>query len=357
MAILNKTKLRSDVLALYESRQAMILAGIGEFLQKTENQIMNFGEIWNKSLEGNEYFFKNKKIDDYLINLLTFDEQCFLARVLRYAMEYSARVEQENSSITSNVKFEKSSIVGINVEWQIVPEHDPNRVLLFIHGGGFILGSSYTHRLLTTTLANNFRLKTISVNYRLAPENPHPAQLEDCVTAYKWLISSGTEPEDIIICGDSAGGHLTLTTLLHLRDNGLPLPAGAILLSPVTDLTHSEKSFFKNGETDPVLSDIGVFWWDISFVSGSQANDPAVSPLFADLKGLPPLLFQVSSSEMLYSDTTRFVEKAKDSGVDVTMEVWEDMPHVFMNSGLGTLPEAREAINNMSEFTIRIFKG
>lgn len=355
MAILNQSKLRPDILALSESRQPVILAGLDDFLQKKENQKLNFDEIWSRNLKGNEYFFKNKKVDDYLFNLLSFDERCFLARALRYATEYSATVDQEKKSVARDVKFEKSVIEGIPVEWQNVRDSHPDRVLLYIHGGGWILGSPKEHRLLSTAIAKNTGIKAISIDYRLAPEYPHPAQREDCVAVYKWLISNYTKPENIIIGGDSAGGHLTLTTLLHLRDNRVPLPAGAVLLSPATDLSMSDESFFNNGETDPILSDIGLFWWLSSYISSYDVKDPSISPLFGDLMGLPPLLFQASSSEMLYSDTTRFVEKAKDTGVDVTMEIWEDMPHVFQSFGLEVLQETQEALDNINKFTHRIF--
>jgi len=355
MTILNKAKLRSDILALSQRQQTQILQGLGEYLQKEENQDMDFAGIMSRVLEGNEYFFKNKKVDDYLRNLLSYDEQCFLARVFRYGAEYLATINQRRMPLSQDVEIEKGEIKGIPVEWQFVPDTHPDRIFLYIHGGGWILGSPQEHRLLSIAIAKEIKLKAVSVDYRLAPENTHPAHLEDCVAVYKWLISNGTKAENIIMGGDSAGGHLTLTTLLYLRDNGLPLPAGAILLAPATDLSLSDESFFNNGETDPVLSDAGLFWWFSSYISSSDAKDPSVSPLFADLKGLPPLLFQVSSCEMLYSDTTRFVEKARDSGVDVTMEVWDDMLHVFQSSGLEELPEAQEALDNIKSFADKVF--
>ncbi|MCP4751928.1 MAG: alpha/beta hydrolase, partial [Proteobacteria bacterium] len=191
---------------------------------------------------------------------------------------------------------------------------------------------------------------------RLAPENPHPAQLEDCVSVYKRLLSEGTKAENIVVGGDSAGGNLTLTTLLHLRDKGLPLPAGAVLLAPATDLTLSDESYFENGETDPILSDVGIFWWLACFISETEAKDPSISPLFAELKGLPPLLFQVSTSEMLHCDTTRFVDKARKAGVDVTMEAWHDTFHVFQSSGLDELPESKEALDNIGSFVAKLFE-
>jgi acetyl esterase/lipase len=158
-----------------------------------------------------------------------------------------------------------------------------------------------------------------------------------------------------MIAGDSAGGSLTLATLIKLRDDKIPLPAGAIALSPSTDITLSDVSYFKNGETDPILADIGLYWWIQAYLSGTDPGEPLVSPLLGDLRGLPPLLLQASTCEMLYCDSTRFVEKAKSAGVEVTMETWDDMLHVFHLFGLNDLPEAKEAIAHIGEFVQKRF--
>lgn len=355
MTILNKAKLRPDILALSERFQHSMLQGLCEFLQKEENQNFDFPEIWGRLLDGNTYFFEQRKIDNHLRNLLSYDERCFLARAFRFGTEYMAKCDQGRMSVMKDVTIEKRILEGIPVEWQIVPHAHPDRVLLYLHGGGWILGSPQEHRLLSIAIAKKIKQTAVSVDYRLAPENSHPAHIEDCVTIYKWLLANGTKAENIIIGGDSAGGYLTLATLLFLRDNALPLPAGAVLLAPATDLSLSDDLFFKNGETDPLLSDVGIFWWIASYLNGNDAKDPSVSPLFADLKGLPPLLFHVSECEMLYSDTTRLVEKARDAGVDVTIEVWDDMLHVFQAAGYGELAEAREALIKIKSFADNVF--
>lgn len=329
--------------------------GLNEFLQKEENQTYDFEEIWSRNLGGNAHFFQGKTIDDHLRNLLSFDERCFLARAFRFGAEHLGRINQGRMSFLKEVEIENSEPEGIPVEWQRVDNVHPDRVLLYLHGGGWILGSPQEHRILSVAIAKAIKTKAVSVDYRLAPEHTHPAHLEDCVAIYKWLISNGAKAENIIIGGDSAGGNLALTTLLYLRDNDWPLPAGAVLLSPATDLALSDESFFNNGETDPLLSEVGIYWWLASYIAGSDAKDPSVSPLFADLKGLPPLLFQVSSCEMLYRDTTRFVEKARDAGVDVTMEVWDDMPHVFQASVSEGLLEAQEALAKIKNFAASVF--
>ncbi len=350
MPILNRSRVRPDVLKFMDERVKHQLMGISEFLQREENQGIDFPALWRKVIDGNALFFKNKGVNEALSGLLTREEMIFLARLHRFTSEYMADIEQKKYPIPEDVKVEPIDAGGVRVEWQIVPGAIEERVLLYLHGGGWILGSPNSHRLLTIALGQTTKMHVLSVDYRLAPEHPHPAPLEDCIAVYNWLLSTGIRPENIIIAGDSAGGSLTLTTLIRLRDEGIPLPGGAVGLSPSTDITLSDDSYFENGETDPILADIGLFWWIIAYLAGTDPGDSLVSPLFADLKGLPPLLFQVSTCEMLYCDSTRFVDKARDAGVDVTLETWDDMLHVFHGFGLHELPEAKEAIAHIGDF-------
>ncbi len=184
----------------------------------------------------------------------------------------------------------------------------------------------------------------------LAPEHPFPAGLDDCVTSFNWLLSCGFKSQNIIVAGDSAGGYFALSTLIKLRNNGITLPAGAVCLSPATDLALTSDSYFKNAPTDPVLADLGIFWWAESYLAGV---DPIrVSPVNADLTGLPPILIQASTSEMLFDDSTRFVERAKAAGVDITLQSWHDTLHVFHAY---ELPESKEAINKIGEFVKKQF--
>jgi len=195
-------------------------------------------------------------------------------------------------------------------------------------------------------------LKVLSINYRLAPEHPHPADTNDCVSAYKWLLSSGFLSKNIIIAGDSAGGNLALLSLLKLRDAGFPLPAGTICLAPATDMAQTGESVKKNCHTDILLGDLGYIWWFQAHLAGTDPYDPAVSPLYADLKNLPPILIQVSTSEMLFDDSKRFFERAKEVGVDITLQSWDDALHVFQRY-TPDLPEAKEAMKNIKIFTER----
>ena len=335
------------------------MEGIFEFLKREENQGVDFQALWNKVMELNALLFargrkREVKTED-LYGLLTDEEMLFLAKLLRFSFEYAANIEQKNFPIREDVKIRIVDAGGAPAEWQTVPGAIENRVLLYLHGGGMILGSPNTHRLLTVALGEATKMPVLSVDYRLAPEHPYPTPLEDCTAVYNWLLSTGIKPENIVIAGDSAGGNLTLTTLIKLRDDETPLPAGAVCLSPSTDYTGSDESFFENAETDPVLADIGLFWWIPAYLAGADPSDPLVSPLYADLKGLPPLLLHASTCEILYSDSTRFVERAKAAGVDAILETWNDMMHVWHMFGLHDLTESKEAIAKIGEFVKKLF--
>ncbi|MBW1889407.1 MAG: alpha/beta hydrolase, partial [Deltaproteobacteria bacterium] len=267
---------------------------------------------------------------------------------------YVAEATQQKWPLPADVFVEPVAVEGVCAEWQSFADTSQSGVLLYFHGGGWILDSPGTHRPLTTAMARSAKMRVFSVDYRLAPEHRHPAHLEDCVACYKWLLSNKVAPGNIVVAGDSAGGNLTLATLLYLRDNRIPLPAGAVLISPSTDLTHSDETYFANGATDPILADSGVFWWKTAYAGGMDLTNPLISPLHGDMAGLPPLLFQVSTSEMLYGETRQCAEKAGNTGVDVTLETWDDMPHVFQQFGLHRLKEADKALAGIGAFIQRV---
>ena len=360
MPILNRSKIRPDVLKIYDDGFKEQMTGVLEFLSREENKEFNFQTLYKKVMDANELFFKREKTVKELTNLLTEKERRFMVSLLRHGFDYGATLEQKKFPIPDEVKIEKININTIPAEWQIVPEADKNRVLLYFHGGGWIMGSPNSCRLLTIELAKVTKMRVLSIDYRLAPEHSFPAAVEDCVAAYKWLLANDIKPENIIIAGDSAGGNLTLATLIKLRDDGTSLPAGAIPISPATDLSYVEDIsrlddlFIKNGETDPILADLGIYWWSYIYIAGANSRDPLISPLFGDLKGLPPILIQASSSEMLYSEIKRFYDQAKKAGVDVELQTWDEMVHVFQGFGLHEIPEADEAFQRIGQFTKKI---
>ena len=356
MTILDRKKIRPDVLKIYDDGFKEVMKLIPQFTALEENKKYNFQEIYKKAMDLNELFFKKETGIIELHDSLTDEERGYLKRLLRYVFGYSAKQDLENFPIPSDIEIKTTILDKIPAEWIIPPNNLKDHVILHIHGGGWILGAPSFSRRITSTIATATNLKVLSIDYRLAPEYPFPVPLDDCVSAYNWLLSNGFKCENIIIAGESAGGNLTLTTLLKLRDQGIDLPAGAFCLSPITDVTLSDDSFFKNGATDPGLADVGIFWWLGAYLAGDDPRNPYVSPLFGDLSGLPPILIQASSCEMLYSDASRFVEKAKKAGVNATLQSWDEMNHVFQGTRFELLPEAKDAISKIADFTNQLFK-
>ncbi|MFX0022248.1 MAG: alpha/beta hydrolase [Candidatus Hermodarchaeota archaeon] len=361
MPILDKTKIRPEILKNINESAKIQLKGVLEYLKLEENKGFNPQAYMQKINEGNEKFFEMLSkgeggVDDFY-GFFTDEEMLKLAKFFRFVVDYYFQNLLKINPLPEEVKIEEIDIEGVPAEWQIVPGAMEDKVILYFHGGGMILLSPKTHRPLTIEIANLTKMRVLSVDYRLAPEHPFPAPLEDCVKSYKWLLSHGIKAENIVIAGDSAGGNLTLTTLIKLKEEGIELPAGAVALSPATDYTNNSKTIYDNAKTDPILADRGVFWWTAAFLAGADPNNPLISPLLADLKGLPPILIQVSTSEMLYDHSTRFVERAKAAGVDATLQEWKDTIHVFQGFGLYDLPEAKEAINMIGEFIQNLFKN
>ncbi|MFW9819754.1 MAG: alpha/beta hydrolase [Candidatus Thorarchaeota archaeon] len=361
MPLLDRSKIRPEILKNIDESAKIQLKGVLEYLKLEENKGFNPQAYMQRITEGNEKFFeilsKNEGTIEELYGFFTDEEKLKLAKFFRFVINYYIDSQVKQHPLLENVKIEEIIINGVPAEWQIVPGASNEKVILYFHGGGMVLMSPKTHRALTIEIAKKAKMRVLSVDYRLVPEHPHPAPLEDCVKAYKWLLSQGIKAENIVIAGDSAGGNLTLTTLIKLRDEGIKLPAGAVALSPATDFTNNSKTFYENAKTDPILADRGIFWWTTAFLAGADPSDPLISPLFADLKGLPPLLIQVSTSEMLYDHSTRFIERAKAAGVDATLQEWKDTIHVFQGFGLYDLPEAKEAIIKIGEFIQTLFKN
>lgn len=250
--------------------------------------------------------------------------------------------------LPENIISHKINIRNINAEW-IIPENPPEKsLLLYIHGGGFISGSCLTHRAHVAKFANGTGLKSLVFNYRLAPENPFPAGLDDCIEVYSWLIEQDYKPENIIIGGESAGGTLTLSLLLALKDKGIALPKAAFSISPVTDLRCLAESFKYNAKKD--IAPMGS--WDIwtkYYISDHNPTDALLSPLFGNYKGLPPLYICVGTNEIHLNDCENVARIAEEHDVEVTLKKWDNMVHAFpLLSPL--FPEAKQAMTEICEF-------
>ena len=349
MPILDNSKItRPEIIKVLELQDEDLAKAGSIFFKKEENRQIDFDALWNKVMEANIHWFKGEDVR----GLLTMDEMIFLAKLHRNAVEVRSNEMQKRSSFMKGVKIESVDLEGVPAEWEITPGSRENKVILYFHGGGYIMGSPNSTRTISVKLGIATKARILNVDYRLAPEHPYPHAIEDCVSSYKWLLSNGFDPKDIIIAGDSAGGYFTLITLIKLRNEGISLPAGAVLFSPAADIAITGDSAITNGPTDPILADLGIFWWNECYLAGADPFSPEVSPLYADLTGLPPLLIQVSTSEMLYDDARRFVESAKKAGVDATLQSWDDSIHEFQ---IYDLPESTEAFLKTSEFTQKIF--
>jgi acetyl esterase/lipase len=237
---------------------------------------------------------------------------------------------------------------GVRAEELVAPGARMDAALLYLHGGGFVLGWHGQYRRMVALLGKMSGVRALAPEYQLAPEHPFPAALEDCLTAYRWLLRQGIPPERIVIAGDSAGGNLTLATLLALCDRGEPLPAAAVCLSPVTDLEGTGESYKTRAHADPVLRPGGTSSLRAQYYQDHDPRDPLISPLHGDLRGLPPLLLLVGDDEILLSDSTRLAERIEAAGGDVRLEVWSRMWHVWMLTP--DFPEARRALAEIGAF-------
>jgi acetyl esterase/lipase len=236
---------------------------------------------------------------------------------------------------------------GVPAEWVVAPRAT-GRTVLYLHGGGYVIGSIATHRDIAGRIARESGAQVLLAGYRLGPEHPFPAAVEDAVACYRWLRAQGIPASNLAIAGDSAGGGLTMATLLALRDAGDELPACGVLLSPWVDLEQSGESMTERDALDPMVHKNTLDEMARMYLNGADPRHPLASPIHADLAGLPRLLIQVGTSETLYDDSVRLAALAKDAGVDVTLEPWDEMIHVFQSMSM--LPEAQRAVERIGEF-------
>ena len=227
---------------------------------------------------------------------------------------------------------------------------------LYLHGGGYVIGSPRTHREFARRLSAASGAQVLVIDYRLAPENPFPAPVEDAVSAYRWLLSEGYAPEKLSIAGDSAGGGLTAATLVSIRDQGLPLPACGVCLSPWVDMEGLGDSMNSRADRDPMVQREGLVSMAGVYLGGADPRSPLAAPMYADLKGLPPLLIQVGASETLFDDAVRLDEKARAGGVETTLEEWDDMIHVW-HIFAPILDEGQKAIERIAEYMREKWSG
>jgi len=251
--------------------------------------------------------------------------------------------------IPPEVKVERVTAPVAPAEWLRPPSAEAGRVVLYLHGGGYVIGSPRSHRHLAAAIAGAAGASALSLDYRRAPEDPFPAAVDDAVACYRWLLEQGIAPGRIVIAGDSAGGGLTVATLVALKDARVPLPAGGVCISPWVDLTFSGASYETKAAADPIVRRPGIDEMARAYLGKTDPRAPLASPVFADLRGLPPLLIHVGSDEVLLDDAVQLAERAKAAGVSATLEVWDRMIHVW-HWFLPMLEEADTAIQGIGRF-------
>jgi monoterpene epsilon-lactone hydrolase len=247
-----------------------------------------------------------------------------------------------------DISAETVTVAERPAEWVRAPGIQAGRAILYLHGGGYVMGSPNTHRSLAGEVSRAAQAAVLLLDYRLAPEAPFPAAVEDGVASFRWLLGQGFAPKSLAIAGDSAGGGLTVAALLSARDQGLPMPAAAVCISPWSDMTGLNESYKTRAAVDPMVSgDIGNM--AKLYLQDTDPKDPLASPNFASLRSLPPLLIHVGNDEVLLDDSLKLDQKARADGVESTLEVWEDMIHVW-HAFHPMLPEGKQAIERVGAF-------
>jgi acetyl esterase/lipase len=306
---------------------------MASFKSKLFNFLIRNGHLFRGKLQ--------KETFDMNTSIVDFRERCETG-----ASKYA--------TIPTGVIIKEQTIKGIKSEWLIPEGSNPDKVILYVHGGGYVSGSCSDHRGFVSKFAKNTGVTNLIYEYRLAPENPFPAAVDDSVTIYRWLLTSGFKPENIIIAGESAGGGLCLAILLALKERAIDLPAAAVAISPWTDLTCSSESYQTKNKVSPApLNSWLVF--SKHYTGESKANIPLISPLFGNLKGLPPILINSAVDDELYEDGEKFSLKAKAAGVDVTFRAGVGMVHCYPLLA-PMFKEASEAMNEICDFIRRHFE-
>ncbi len=251
--------------------------------------------------------------------------------------------------ILPDVELESVEIEGLDAEWVKIHGQSPEIFILYLHGGGYSLGSIQTHRELVSRIARACEAKALVLDYRLAPENPFPAAIEDALAAYRYMLQQNISPQKIVVMGDSAGGGLTMSTLLSIRDKGEKMPCAGVCISPWVDLAGTGDSLKTRAHLDSMISPKILPEMARQYLGNEDPKNPLVSSIYADLSHLPPLLIQVGTNEVLFDDSTRLAQRAKECNVQVDLDIWESMGHVWHFFG-SLLPQSNQAIDKIANF-------
>jgi monoterpene epsilon-lactone hydrolase len=355
--------IRPDIRRANEQYQKIMLARTKPFLFKHLLLLPKIKRLIKKIAAANARVYR-EKINDFSVigQFVSTKDLEFMAKINRGLSDTLVKWYQTTHPF-SGITFESQQIDSIPVEWQIPTHAHPSRIFLHFHGGAGVFGSIQESRLFSVKMAQKSGVKVISVGYRLAPEYPFPAGHDDCFMVYKWLIDHGTAPKDIIVMGISHGGTLTLSTMLRAKEEGLPLPAGAICISPGTDMSFSDIRGFEKMPHDLGLGNGFVHGFIGAALGSMDPKNPIVSPYWGDLSGLPPLLVLFSTDEMLYFDNLNFVDKALAAHVSVKSRVWPAIGHgvlatfgdIIQSDFHMDIPEVHEVNQEIDSFIRSIF--
>jgi len=271
----------------------------------------------------------------------------FLLGLPIHASRFIQQLGAARIALAKGVRREVVQANSLRCEW-LIPEHpQPTAVLLYLHGGGFVYGLYAAHRWMASYLAKSANIRTLAVDYRLAPEHPFPAALDDVLAAYRWLLTEGIAPHQIVVGGDSAGGTLTVALLLKLRDMGEPLPAAGFCLSPALDMEGTGETF--HSKADPLMRAKGARAMLRHYIGNADVHNPYLAPIHGDLTGFPPLLIQVGGDEILRSDAERLAALSAKAGVPATLQIYPRMWHVWQLF-VPFMPEAKDACDKIARF-------
>lgn len=289
-------------------------------------------------------------------DIRTFMERTAVSSIVQAHLPVETRRAQFEAQralipLSPDVQVEAITAGSVSAEWVRTPGGEDSRVVLYVHGGGYVWGSCASSRVVAATFSRVAQARVLVLDYRLAPEHPFPAAPQDCLAAYQWLLNSGVPPEHLVVVGDSAGGGLVLALLVKLAQAALPQPAGAVLISPWLDLTLSGASYTTNAETDFMESRDLLLEMRQHYLGAQDPRSPLVSPLFADVSGLPPLLVYAGSDELLVDDAIRLAERLRQVGGAVELQIGEGFWHTWpITATLRPFPEGTQALEHIGAF-------
>ncbi len=351
---MDRDKMRPDVLEAIDIHANIAQKMAKKYFLKKFYMIPRIMPIIKRMNVANEKYLKERTMDyKVLETMMRTEEVRFIARLTRDMNEAMMAWYNKTYPYPSTVNFEAVRIGEIPAEWQVPSNAKADKTILYFHGGGGCVDSVNRLRPFTVDLATRLGIKVLSIDYRLAPENPFPAAVDDCYAADKWLLENGQNPRSIILAGESQGGNMALTTIVKAKQAGDTLPAGCMCFSPGADYS-IDASWFDHADTDPILSEGFTPGFALAYMHGADPQNPLVSPARGDFRGCPPMLIQSSTTEMLRYASINAATKARSDGVDITFTEYPGMIHGFTSWGsvryLPKLPEVDAAWKEIEHF-------